>query len=69
MSKRAGHFKRLTTRIFQASGLLPVAVMADGNCGAWSLMDLISCAEGKTSCESILCKDPLGAGLAKLRLH
>ena len=34
-------FQALTKKLFEASGLFPVQVGADGNCGIWALMSLL----------------------------
>ena len=61
LSERSCHFKRLTTRLHIADKLFPVAARADGNCGLWSLLDLLKHSEGVAATE-ILSRDPLGTG-------
>lgn len=57
VSDRSVSLKRLVSRCHMALGLFPVAVPADGNCGAWSMTDMLRLSEGLPAHE-LLSRDP-----------
>lgn len=57
VSDRSVSLKRLVSRCHTALGLFPVAVPADGNCGAWSMTDMLRLSEGLPAHE-LLSRDP-----------
>ena len=57
VSTRSAMLKRLTTRMYNSSHMFPVAVKADGNCGVWSIVDLLRVSEG-VSPEHVMARSP-----------
>ena len=60
LAARSANLKRLVTRVHEASNTVPIAVKADGNCGSWSLVDMILMDEDPTMRQKILDRDALG---------
>ena len=60
VTEKAVHLKRLTARLHHTANLAPMPVMADGNCGAWSALELHKFTDGVPA-QHLLDMDPMGS--------